>query len=51
MSSGFTDKGLWGLLFLAGSQNLPISILFCICPIYKRVVSGEEERRLRVNTS
>ena len=34
MSSGFSEnKDLWGLLSLAGSQNLPLvrSILFCIC--------------------
>ena len=34
MSSGFSEnKDLWGLLSLAGSQNLYLirSILFCIC--------------------
>ena len=37
MSCCFSDKALWGLLYLAGSQNLPISIL----PYYRRLTLHE----------
>ena len=46
MSCCFSDKALWGMLYLAGSQNLPISIL----PYYRKL-TFHEIKVLEHNTS